>query len=82
MKYQDKTVENLIKKPKLEDVDWKKGRRAYKRTRQTDITKNRQAENDRPTDSKEDGQTRKVNDRQTDNTKDGQAGKQKLTARK
>lgn len=52
MKYQDKTVENLIKKPKLEDVDWKKGRRAYKRTRQTDITKNRQAENDRPTDSK------------------------------
>lgn len=81
MKYQDKTVENLIKKPKLEDVDWKKGRRAYKRTRQTDITKNRQAENDRPTDSKEDGQTRKVNDRQTDNTKDGQAGKQKLTAR-
>lgn len=71
MKYQDKTVENLIKKPKLEDVDWKKGRRAYKRTRQADITKHRQAENDRPTDSKEDGQTRKVNDRQTDNTKDG-----------
>lgn len=71
MKYQDKTVENLIKKPKLEDVDWKKGRRAYKRTRQTDITKHRQAENDRPTDSKEDGQTRKVNDRQIDNTKDG-----------
>lgn len=71
MKYQDKTVENLMKKPKLEDVDWKKARRAYKRTRQTDIIKNRQAENDRPTDSKEDGQTRKVNDRQTDNTKDG-----------
>lgn len=53
MKYQDKTVENLIKKPKLEDVDWKKGRRAYKRTRQTDITKNRQKENDRQTDRQE-----------------------------
>lgn len=36
---------------------------------------------DRQTDSKEDGQTRKVNDRQTDNTKDGQTGGQKLTAR-
>lgn len=60
MKYQDKTVENLIKKPKLEDVDWKKGRRAYKRTRQTDITKHRQAENDRQTDR----QTAKKTDRQ------------------
>lgn len=66
MKYQDKTVENLIKKPKLEDVDWKKGRRAYKRTRQTDITKNRQAENDRPTDRQQRRRTDKKSKRQTD----------------
>lgn len=66
MKYQDKTVENLIKKPKLEDVDWKKGRRAYKRTRQTDITKHRQAENDRPTDRQQRRRTDKKSKRQTD----------------
>lgn len=66
MKYQDKTVENLIKKPKLEDVDWKKGRRAYKRTRQTDITKHRQAENDRQTDRQQRRRTDKKNKRQTD----------------
>lgn len=66
MKYQDKTVENLIKKPKLEDVDWKKGRRAYKRTRQADITKNRQKENDRQTDRQQRRRTDKKNKRQTD----------------
>lgn len=66
MKYQDKTVENLIKKPKLEDVDWKKGRRAYKRTRQTDITKHRQAENDRQTDRQQRRRTDKKSKRQTD----------------
>lgn len=66
MKYQDKTVENLIKKPKLEDVDWKKGRRAYKRTRQTDIIKNRQAENDRPTDRQQRRRTDRKSKRQTD----------------
>lgn len=65
MKYQDKTVENLIKKPKLEDVDWKKGRRAYKRTRRTDITKHRQAENDRPTDRQQRRRTDKKSKRQT-----------------
>lgn len=66
MKYQDKTVENLIKKPKLEDVDWKKGRRAYKQTRQADITKHRQAENDRQTDRQQRRRTDKKSKRQTD----------------
>lgn len=66
MKYQDKTVENLIKKAKLEDVDWKKGRRAYKRTRQTDIIKNRQKENDRQTDRQQRRRTDKKSKRQTD----------------